>query len=406
MSRQPELRHCKQQLATHFHGISPVFIALVALWSFGMTLARRCGLDGVANHLAPLLGQPFNTARQRLREFYQEAAAKAGAKRGLKRKDFAVVDCFPLLLAWVLSFWPCKRLALALDVTNLAGRFHVLCVSGVYGGIGVPVAWTILVGNEKEAWHPHWCELLKCLQPAPGPGWAVVVLSDRGLGSSRLFNEVVGVGWHPPMRVKGGGKFRPSGWHNWYAFKDLAPRVGCRFAAAGLAYKGAECRLACTLLACWDVGHAEPWLLLTDLPAGSATPLWYAFGSWIEQGFKVVKSGALQWQSGRMDKPQRAERLGLAIAVALLWLVVIGAAVESASRKGTIAELPEVGQEKGWGVKRRQRLFVLGLAEWLAAPLSGRPLPMGKLAPQPWPDTWHDVPTLTERDFLAQQTYP
>jgi hypothetical protein len=57
-------------------------------------------------------------------------------------------------------------------------------------------------------------------------------------------------------------------------------------------------------------------------------------------------------------------------------------------------------------VKRRHRLLVLGLAEWLAAQLQGRPLPLGKLAAEPWPEVSHDVATLTERDFLAQQTYP
>ena len=371
-----------------------------------MILARRCGLDSVANHLAPLLGKTFNTTRQHLREFYQEAAAKAGAKRGIKRKDFDVTDCFPLLLAWLLSLWSCKRLALALDVTNLGDRFHVLCVSVVYGGIGIAVAWKILVANEKEAWHPHWCDLLRRLKPVLGQGWTVVVLSDRGLESSRLFNEIVSLDWHPLMRVKGGGKFRPVGWHKWYYFKELAPRVGCRFAVGGLACKSAESQLACTLMACWDAGHAEPWLLLTDLTAGSATPLWYAFRSWIEQGFKMIKSGALQWQNTRMDKPERAERLWLAIAVALLWLVVIGATIESDSRQETIGELAQSSQGKEQEVKRRHRLFVLGLAEWLAAQLSGRPLPMGKLAPEPWPDTWHDVSTLTEQDFLAQQTYP
>src|SRR5262249_45423251 len=155
-------------------GLSPVFIALLALWSVGMLLAHTCGLTTVSGALARLLGQSDNTTRQRLREFYQEAAAKAGAKRGCKRRDFDVTGCFVPLLRWVLSFWSCQRLAVALDVTNLGTRFHVLCVSVLYGGIGIPVAWKIVIGNQKEAWHPHWCALLHGLQPAVDPGWTVV----------------------------------------------------------------------------------------------------------------------------------------------------------------------------------------------------------------------------------------
>jgi hypothetical protein len=404
VSRQPELYLWKQQLATHFHGLSPAFVCLLALWPFGMTLARRCGLDGVAGHLAPLLGQAFGTARQRLRESYQEAAAKAGAKRGIKRQGFNPRDCFAPLRRWVLSFWPCRRLALALDVTNLGERSHVLCVSAVYGGIGIPVAWKVLPGNQPGAWHPHRCDLLGCVAGAVDPGWQVVVLSDRGLGSPRLFQAVVGVGWHPLMRVKAAGKFRPLGWKGWYRFASFAPRVGMRFAAVGVAYKTAEEPLCCTLMALWGQGHAEAWRLLSDLPA-AASPCWYASRAWVEQGFKVLKGGALHRQHTRMTAAGRAERLWLAVAVALLWLVVIGAAVEGARRKETIAEVRE-GAEEAPAKARRQRLFALGMAGWLAAQLQGRVLPLGKLAPEPWPDTWHAVPTVTESEFLSNQTYP
>jgi hypothetical protein len=405
MSRHPELYRWSQQVGSRFPGLPPVFVALLALWSLGMILARRCGLDSVAGHLAALLDQKDNTVRQRLREFYQEKAAKAGAKRGEPRRDFDVTACFAPLLAWVLSFWPGSRLALALDVTNLGDRFHVLCVCVLYGGIGIPVAWKVLPANQKEAWHPHWCALLGLLRPAVPAGWAVVVLSDRGLESPRLFQEVVAVGWHPLMRVKAGGKFRPAGWVRWHPFGSLVPEVGRRFTAAGVAYKTAKEPLACTLLACWDEGHEEPWLLLTDLAAASASPLWYAFRAWVEQGFKVIKSGALNWQRTRMDKAERAERVWLAIAVSVLWLVVIGAAVEGDRQRQTLGDGrlrgPEAVARKARVVRRRQRLFAVGLAAWLAALVRGRPVPEGKLAPDAWPDVWHEVPTLTEQEFSS-----
>lgn len=403
MSRHPELYDWSRQLASRFPGLSPVFVTLLALWSLGMILAHRCGLDSVACYLAALLGQEHNTVRQRLREFYQEASAKAGAKRGCRRRDFEASVCFAPLLSWVLSFWSCSRLALALDVTNLGDRFHVLCVSVLYGGIGIPVSWKILPGNQKNAWHPHWCALLRRLQPAVPDGWTVVVLSDRGLESPRLFREIVDLHWHPLMRAKAGGKFQPQGWVRWYRLGSLVPRVGSRFAAVGLAYKTAEKPLECTLLACWEAGHDEPWLLLTDLAAGSASPCWYAFRAWIEQGFKVIKSGALNWQRTRMTKAERAERLWLAIAVSVLWLVVLGASVEGDPQRetlgaGRLQEAAEAGQPGG---QRRHRLFVLGWAACLAALLKGQPLLPGKLAPEPWPEVWHDIPTVSEQEFSS-----
>lgn len=379
--------------------MNPALAGVLALWSLGMILARRCGLDSVATQMAALLGQSFDTARQRLREFYQEA----NAKRGHNRTDFEAAWCFAPLLAWVLSFWNERRLALALDVTNLGERFHVLCIRVLYGGIAIPVAWKILLGNTKEPWHPHWCQLLGLLQPAVPADWQVIVLSDRGLESPRLFAAICELHWHPLMRVKGGGKYRPAGWHGWYWMGDFAPRPGTRFASSGVAYKGEA--LACTLLACWEQGYAEPWLLLTDLAATASNPCWYAWRAWIEQGFKVAKSGGLNWQHTRMTIPERAERQFLAIAVTTLWLVAVGAEVEHQEQIETVGPLPaEPVDPLGQGRQpRRTRLFVVGVATVIAALINQTPLPQGTLFDPDWPASTHIAP-MTEEEFLRAPT--
>src|SRR5207247_10462089 len=128
------------------HPPTPV-IAVLALYSFGMLLAHVCGLSRVALFLAQHLHRPFHALRKRLREFYLEADAKSGVRQGRKRRAFDVAGCFAPLLRWLLSLWSGRHLALALDVTNLADRFHVLCVSVVVRGVGIPVAWKVLHGG-------------------------------------------------------------------------------------------------------------------------------------------------------------------------------------------------------------------------------------------------------------------
>jgi hypothetical protein len=393
MSRHPQLYAWADCLGTRLPSLNPALATVLALWSIGMILTRRCGLDSVTVQLTGLLGQSFDTVRQRLREFYQEASAK----RGRNRTDFPVAGCFAPLLAWVLSFWSAKRLALALDVTNLGSRFHVLCVSALYGGIGIPVAWKILTGNRPDAWHPHWCALLGHLQGAVPADWQVVVLSDRGLESARLFEAITALGWHPLMRAKGGGKFRPEGWHRWYGLSELAKHAGVRYAWAGRAYQGAP--LACTLLACWDRGHAEPWLLLTDLPVAACQPCWYAWRAWVEQGFKVTKRGGLNWQNTRMTRPGRAERLFLAIAVTTLWLVAVGAEIEHGAARETVGPLPSPAEPAATPAPcRRLRLFVQGLTAVVAALVRGVTLPRGTLFQETWPEA-SPMQSPTEDDF-------
>jgi hypothetical protein len=400
MSRHPELYQWQAELSNRFPRLSSTYVGLLALWSIGMLLARSCGLVRVTNHLTPLLGQSFDTVRQRLREFYQEASAKAGVRRGIKRRDFDVTECFAPLLGWILSYWTQYRLAIALDVTNLADRLHVLCVSVLFGGIGIPVAWKILPGNQPDAWHPHWCDLLLRLRGAVGDDWQVVVLSDRGLESARLFTLICELGWHPLMRAKGAGKFRPKGWMHWYSLARFAPQVGSRFAMTGQAYKTADQPLSCTLLTQWEAGHEEPWLLLTDLQPNASQPCWYAWRAWIEQGFKVIKSAGFQWQHTRMRKPARLERHWLAVAVTTLWLVAVGAEQERQTAIETLGNLPK-SAPRG----RKQRLTQIGWAAILGALTMGAPLPRGRLMDLEWPAYEHDIPVPTEEIFVRGQTY-
>jgi hypothetical protein len=413
VSRHPELYHWTAELARRFPHLAKSFVVALALWSLGMILARRAGLSSVCLHLAEFLGLAENSPRQRLKEFYKDAHDKNGSKRGVKRQDFAVCDCFAPLLAWVLSLFRGNRLALALDVTNLGERFHVLCVSVVIRGMGIPVAWAILPGGVKDPWNPHWLELLGRLRAALGLGWEVLVLTDRGLESSELFRAIVECGWHPLMRVKGGGSFRPDGWHKFHALKKFAPRVGCgRFAAQGEAYKDRAGRLCgVVLLACWEEGYADAWLLLTDLPVCACRACWYGYRSWIEQQFKVQKSEGWNWQRTRMTDPKRAERLWLALAVATLWVVAVGVEEEEKQRerrwckcladvlKGR-RQAQEADEMAGGGESERlHRVFALGQAHVAGAWLRGEyPMP-GQLAPEPWPQPDHEYATVSEEDF-------
>lgn len=72
MPRHPQLYHWQKTLTSRFPNLPKTFIVLLALWTLGMILARRCGLSSVALFLARLLDRKENTLRQRLREFYQE----------------------------------------------------------------------------------------------------------------------------------------------------------------------------------------------------------------------------------------------------------------------------------------------------------------------------------------------
>jgi hypothetical protein len=287
-------------------------------------------------------------------------------------------------------------LALALDVTNLGTTFHVLACAVVYRGCSIPVAWAILPAGVADQWNPHWEALLRRVKAALGQDWTVLVLTDRGLESATLFRTITGCGFHPLMRVKAGGSFRPDTWHKFYPLGRFAAREGCRFAATGTAYKSAP--LTCTLFALRVAGCADPWLVLSDLAVGSADPCWYALRSWIEQGFKVIKRGGWQWQRTRMTQADRAERLWAVVALATLWLVEVGGLAELEPHAATIPPLGRLDRP------RVHRLFRIGCAVILAGLLLGE-VRQGRFAPLPWP-TPVPIPEITEEQFCSDLTYP
>ncbi len=358
---------------------------VLALWSYGMVVAQSCGLTTVATVLGLLLHQSPLTLRQRLREWCYAAADK----KGRCRQEVPVAACFGPLLRWVLAWWPAeeRRLMLAMDATTLGQRFTVLAISVVYRGCALPVAWTVVGATEKGAWRPHWERLFQQLRGSVPADWCVLVLADRGLYASWLYEAIVAVDWHPFLRINHGGQYRRVGQSRFRPLRGLAPSVGSTW--SGRVDCFATAPLRCTLLVSWGVGHRDPWLILTDLSPRHADVAWYSLRTWIEAGFKDLKRGGWGWQHTKMTDPERASRLWLALAVATLWVVSVGGAGEAtnaASPRMDHLLAPLVPQRTRRATRPRLlSCFRQGVLAIRVALLHGQPLPLGRFLPEPWP---------------------
>lgn len=380
MSRSPELYQWHQQIAEHFPNLSQPVVMGLALWSLGMLIVHSCSLTAIADWWASQGGQPFNTVRERLRDTYREASAKAGTHR----QQLDVATCWGPWLNWVLEEWVGTQLAVALDATTLGAQFVILTISVVYRGCAVPILWKILRAGVKHPWKPEWEGLLKALRGRLPATWTVIVLADRGLYAKWLFEAITQLGWHPMLRVNSNGTFRPEGWYHRRAFHAFVPAVGRRWASRGTAFSHPKTQVACTLLARWEAGHEDPWLILTDVPPQAADACWYGLRAWIEQGFKKIKRGGWQWQSTRMTDPDRAERLWLAIAIATWWLLSVGGEAEAAIPATTFPPVPGSPRRQGHGW-RLVGVFRHGWSLIIAAIFNHQPLPIGHGCPEPWP---------------------
>src|SRR2546425_7527312 len=179
MSHRKALSQWERTVSRYLPHLSRPQAHVLALWSYGMVLAKSCGITSVAALLADLLDSSVSTLRQQLREWCYDAKDKKGAHR----QEVDVTLCFAPLLCWVVSLWSKTepRLALAMDASTLTDRFTVLCISVLYRGCAIPVAWKLVRAGEKGAWEPHWKALLSRLHGSVPKHWTVIVLADRGL---------------------------------------------------------------------------------------------------------------------------------------------------------------------------------------------------------------------------------
>jgi hypothetical protein len=327
------------------------------------------------------------TVAQRLDAWCCPAAHKAGDQR----QTMDVTTCCMPLLRWVVAVWASTQMALALDATSLGALFVVLTVSGVYRGCAIPVAWTVLPANQPGPWRRAWVRLRRWVRPAIPADWTVLVLADRGLWARWLFRRMVKLGWHPLLRINQGAKCRPTGQARWYGLRALVHDVGQGWRGRGTAFVSPERRLDGPLVAWWGEGYTAPWFLLTDLAPEGGAAAWYGLRSWCEQGFTCCKRGGWPWQQTQRSAPERAARLWLALAVATLWMISVGGALEACPSPDA-AELPALQPlleaiVATPGHPRRLRVLRLGWLWCLVGQLTTGGLPMPqRLRPEPWPE--------------------
>lgn len=333
--------HWMCEVSRRFPSLSGPQAKELACYSLGIVLANTCGLTQVADSLAEVLGQKRSTCFQRLREWRNEAKAKSGAQR----QEVAVCTCFAPLLAWIIECWDptSKQLVLVLDATTVSDHFVVLSISVVLRGCALPVAWYIQRAGVKGAHKGQWLRLLDLLHDAVPPDWQVLVMADRGLYAKWLYKRIVQYHWHPFLRINIGCKARPEAAKRGTPFEPimrLVPQQGSQWRGRVRCFSSKGARVCCTLLARWDEGYEDPWFILTDLPVTQAEACWYGLRSWIECGFKDGKRGGWNWQRCRSTDPRRVERLWLAMAVATLAAVGVGAQREAQEPLPCLEQLP------------------------------------------------------------------
>ena len=262
MSRRNPLDPWTDQVLIAFPTLTRPQATVLALYSFGMIFAQRCGLNSVVAALGPFVDMGFHTLRSRLQEFYQPAAAKSGNPTSGTRRHHLFRPTAGLgpqgLAVQALGLGPgChqlgRRLDRLVDQRRLPRLRHArrledpACQRGPrletrVARLARGVLPAAVPGLDRDR-----DDRPRTVRPLALPG-------DRrpGLASPDADHQVRQV----PQAGRQGR----------VPVSRFVPKPGRRWQGRGMAFpKKPEKRLGCTLLACWDEGYDEPWFVVTDL---------------------------------------------------------------------------------------------------------------------------------------------
>jgi Transposase DDE domain len=336
LSIVPQWRSCvAQRLLPEVHGHQANALADL---SFAMALAGHCQAGQVAPHV-PTAASAASSQRRFERTLGNPRLRPRLAQRGLARA--------------LLEHWDGGTLLLLLDETPKANDLRCLNLRLAYAHRALPLAAVCYRPHALPKPLPQLVlSLLRQVRACLPAHATVVLLADRGLCWPLLVDWCQAHGWHYVLRLLRQTKVRlPDGSER--AAGALAPRPGRRWLGEAEVFKKAGWRGA-HVVATWERGQKEAWLLLVDQRASLRHCRTYGKRTWVEESHRDDKGAAFHWEKSQVNDPAHALRLLLLIALAM----VLAASQGSAARKA--------GRRRQVDPHRRRRLSVVQLGlRWL-----------------------------------------
>jgi Transposase DDE domain len=286
----------------------------LAFFVLGIVLAGTTRLPRVAETLVGISAAKTPSSERRLSRF-------------LANQQVAVLPLWTHLLSQFLRFWRDRRLVFVLDATTLDERATVLYLGLLVHSRLLPVSWQVLPVHEQ--WEQRQWDVVGALldRVIPHLGSAdCTLLADRGLVGHPLVQLCQQRGWHYALRLSAAHTCQPTRgrWaRGWIPCRHLVPRCGRHWYGAVRLWQ--ERPLAAQISATWEPGQKEPWIVLSDRPAGRQRVRAYARRMRVESTFQDRKRRGWDLEGTVIADRARLDRLLLVVFLSLWWLAHLAA---------------------------------------------------------------------------------
>lgn len=219
-----------------------------------------------------------------------------------------------------------QEVRLVVDGSKVGFGHQLLMVALCYRRRTIPLAWTWVKGHRGHSSAYKQLALLSYVHGLIPAGSPVLVVGDSEFGPNDVLNQLDQWGWSYVLRQQPNWLVQSQPTAPWQRLDTLLTKAGQRLwlPAARLTQKYAY---QVNVLAYWQPGEKNPWLLATNLPTTRAALLAYRRRMWIEEMFGDFKRHGFDLEATHLRHFLRLSRLTLAVCLLYVWLVAFGSRV-------------------------------------------------------------------------------
>jgi hypothetical protein len=199
------------------------------------------------------------------------------------------------------------EIRLILDGSKVGAAHQLLMVAIAFRHRSLPVAWTWVHHPRGHSSARVQLALLAYVRSLLPEGVPVLVVGDSEFGSVKVLRQLQDWQWQYVLRQKGNHRVQLPQQAHWQAFGETIEQMGQKrwWRQAKLT---AQYAFSVNLLAVWQPGEKDPWLLATNLPSLAA----------------ALKGNGFDLESTHLHSFIRLSRLTLAVVLLYDWLATTG----------------------------------------------------------------------------------
>ncbi len=212
---------------------------------------------------------------------------------------------------------------LIVDGSKVGPWHQLLLISQAYHKRVIPLGWMWVRTPRGHSTATRQLALLRAIHRLLPADAQVLLVGDQEFGAVEVLRQLAQWHWQYVLRQKGSDLIRKDDSKSWRKFRSVIEKPG-QCVWLGQQQLTQEYAYPVNLLAYWQIGEKEPWLLATNLPTQQAALRAYRRRMWIEETFGDLKDNGFDLESTRLHTVQRLNRLTLAVVLLYLDLLASG----------------------------------------------------------------------------------